>query len=84
LSSKELIHGGESGDTDNRASRPAFGNAGKMLAKQLIASLDEDEPPFLNDAAIAVAQRRANELADGTVEGIPADEVSRELEQEFP
>ncbi len=55
-----------------------------MLAKQLIASLDEDEPPALDDAAIAVAQRRARELADGTVAGITADEVFRELEREFP
>jgi hypothetical protein len=52
------------------------------LAKQLIASLDEDEPSRLDDAAIAVAQRRAKELADGVVEGIPSDEVFRQLEQE--
>ena len=52
------------------------------LAKQLIASLDEDEPSRLDDGAIAVAQRRAKELADGVVEGIPYDEVFRQLEQE--
>ncbi len=53
------------------------------LAEQLIASLDEEEPPELDEAAVATAVRRANQLADGTVEGIPAEEVFRQLEDEL-
>jgi hypothetical protein len=53
------------------------------LAKQLIASLDEEEVPELDEGAILIAQRRAKELSDGTVQGIPADDVFRELEDEL-
>ncbi len=53
------------------------------LAKQLIASLDEEEPPELDDSAINVAQRCAREMAEGRVDGIPADEVFRQLEAEL-
>ena len=53
------------------------------LARQLIASLDEQEPPELDEASIAIARRRAAELAEGKVRGIPASEVFRRLEQEF-
>ncbi|MGD0900715.1 MAG: addiction module protein [Thermoguttaceae bacterium] len=54
-----------------------------ILAKQLIASLDEEEPPAFDDASIAIAQRRAAELAEGRVKGIPAADVFRRLHQEF-
>jgi hypothetical protein len=53
------------------------------LAKQLIASLDEEELPEFDDASIAIAQRRATELAEGKVKGVPAADVFRRLQQEF-
>ena len=48
-----------------------------LLAKQLLASLDETETPDSQQLWIEVAQRRAAELAEGKVEGIPAEEVLR-------
>ncbi|MGA2619150.1 MAG: addiction module protein [Thermoguttaceae bacterium] len=47
------------------------------LAEQLISSLEEDEIPDVEDAAVATAERRAKELAEGKVPGIPAEEVMR-------
>ena len=54
-----------------------------LLAKQLLASLDETETPDSQQLWIEVAQRRAAELAEGRVEGIPAEDVFRELEEEL-
>jgi putative addiction module component (TIGR02574 family) len=48
-----------------------------LLAKQLLTSLDETETPDSQQLWIEVAQRRAAELAEGKVEGIPAEEVLR-------
>ena len=45
------------------------------LAEQLIASLEEDEVPDVDDLAIETAKCRAEELAEGKVGGIPAEEV---------
>jgi putative addiction module component (TIGR02574 family) len=47
------------------------------LAEQLIASLEEDEVPDVDDVAIETAKRCAEELAEGKVQGIPAEEVMR-------
>ncbi len=47
------------------------------LATQLIASLDETESPAAQERWMEVAQRRAAEMAEGKVEGIPAEEVMR-------
>jgi hypothetical protein len=56
-----------------------------ILADRLLASLEEIEtPPDIREKWIAVAKRRAAELAEGKVEGIPAEDVFRELEEEFP
>jgi len=54
-----------------------------LLAKQLLASLDETETPDSQQLWIEVAQRRAAELAAGKVEGIPAEDVFRDLEEEL-
>jgi putative addiction module component (TIGR02574 family) len=51
------------------------------LAKRLIDSLDEDEPPELDDAAMETIQRRAREMAEGKVQGIPAEEAMRRARQ---
>ncbi len=48
-----------------------------LLAKKLIESLDESESPDPEALWIEVAQRRAAELAEGKVQGIPAEEVLR-------
>jgi putative addiction module component (TIGR02574 family) len=53
-----------------------------LLAKKLIESLDETETPDPLDAWIAVAQRRAKELEEGVVQGIPAEDVFRQLREE--
>jgi putative addiction module component (TIGR02574 family) len=53
-----------------------------LLATKLIESLDETETPDPQAAWIAVAERRAKELEDGTVQGIPAEEVFRKLREE--
>jgi putative addiction module component (TIGR02574 family) len=47
------------------------------LAEQLIASLEEDEVPDIDNVALETAKRRAEELAEGKVTGLPADEVMR-------
>jgi len=54
-----------------------------LLAKKLIESLDESESPDPEALWIEVAQRRAAELAEGKVQGIPAEEVFRKLDEEF-
>jgi putative addiction module component (TIGR02574 family) len=49
-----------------------------MLADRLLASLEETEtPPEILEKWIAVAKRRGAELAEGKVQGIPAEEVFR-------
>jgi hypothetical protein len=48
-----------------------------MLAKQLIASLDESETSDAESKWIELARRRAEELVSGKVEGIQAEEVMR-------
>jgi putative addiction module component (TIGR02574 family) len=45
------------------------------LAEQLISSLEEDEIPDVDDVAVETAKRRAKELAEGKVRGIPAEQV---------
>jgi hypothetical protein len=46
-----------------------------LLAKKLIESLDETETPDAEALWMEVAQRRAKELEEGVVQGIPAEEV---------
>ena len=41
------------------------------------ASMKEDEIPDIDDVAVETAKRRAEELAEGKVPGIPAAEVMR-------
>jgi putative addiction module component (TIGR02574 family) len=53
-----------------------------LLAKKLIESLDETETPDSEALWIEVAKRRAKELEDGVVQGIPAEEVFRKLREE--
>jgi len=53
-----------------------------LLARQLIASLDETDSPEVSKEWLEVAKRRAAELAAGQVEGILAEDVFRELEKE--
>lgn len=49
-----------------------------MLAERLMASLEETETsPEILEKWIAVAERRGKELAEGKVQGIPAEEVFR-------
>jgi hypothetical protein len=54
-----------------------------LLAKQLIASLPDDEAYRTAEQWLAVAKQRAEELIRGKVQGVPAEEVFRELEQEL-
>jgi putative addiction module component (TIGR02574 family) len=49
------------------------------LAHRLIRSLDDEHSPDAEEEWLQVAKRRAAELAEGKVEGIPAEEVSRRL-----
>ncbi len=53
-----------------------------LLAEQLLASLDEAQTPEVSRKWLDLAKRRAEEMASGKVQGIPAEEVFRELEQE--
>ena len=53
-----------------------------LLAKKLIESLDETETPDAEALWIEVAKRRAKELEEGTVQGIPAEEVFRRVREE--
>ncbi len=53
------------------------------LAERLLASLDEDEVPELDESQVAVYRRRAADLAEGRVEGIPAEEVLRRLDEKL-
>jgi hypothetical protein len=57
-------------------------SAPALLAKQLLASLNEPETPEVSDQWLDEAKRRASELIDGHVQGVPAEEVFRDLEQE--
>ncbi len=51
-----------------------------LLAKQLLASLDETETPEVSREWLDLAKRRAEEMISGKVQGIPAEEVFRERE----
>ncbi|NQU26403.1 MAG: addiction module protein [Candidatus Nealsonbacteria bacterium] len=53
------------------------------LAKQLLASLEEDELPDVQSRWMEVAKRRIAEINEGKVECIPAEEVFRELREEL-
>jgi hypothetical protein len=44
---------------------------------------DEDETPELDDAQIEIYRRRAAELVKGRVEGVPAEEVFRRLDEKL-
>jgi hypothetical protein len=48
-----------------------------LLAKKLIESLDETETPDAEALWIEAAKRRADEIREGNVQTIPADEVMR-------
>ena len=54
----------------------------RALARQLLASLEEDDAPEVSRQWLDVAKRRAEELISGKVRGVPAEEVFQELEQE--
>ncbi len=54
-----------------------------VLAHKLIEGLEEEESPDAASQWIEVAKRRAKELDDGTEQGIPAEEVFRQLEEEL-
>ena len=51
------------------------------LAVSLLCSLEEtgEDPEEVEKLWVAVAKRRAQEIQDGSVEGIPADEVLNRL-----
>jgi len=53
-----------------------------LLARQLIASLDETEAPEVVEQWLELAKGRAADMVSGRVQGIPAAEVFRELERE--
>jgi putative addiction module component (TIGR02574 family) len=48
-----------------------------LLAKQLIDSLEENRAQETEDRWLQTAQRRSREMAEGKVEGRPAEEVFR-------
>lgn len=48
-----------------------------LLAKKLIESLDETETPDTEALWLELAQRRADEIREGKVQTIPAEEVMR-------
>ena len=48
-----------------------------LLAKKLIESLDETETPDTEALWIEIAKRRADEIKQGKVKTIPAEEVMR-------
>ena len=52
-----------------------------LLAKKLIESLDETETPDAEALWLEVAKRRAKELEEGVVQGIPAEEVMRRVRE---
>jgi hypothetical protein len=52
-----------------------------LLAKKLIESLDETETPDAEALWLEVAKRRAKELEEGVVQGIPAEEVMRHVRE---
>ena len=54
-----------------------------LLIKQLLASLDDSDVPEVSKEWIELAERRADELISGKVQGIPAEEVFRKLRQNF-
>ncbi|MGA2798991.1 MAG: addiction module protein [Thermoguttaceae bacterium] len=48
-----------------------------LLAKKLIESLDETETPDTEALWLEMSIRRAKELEEGVVQGIPAEEAMR-------
>jgi putative addiction module component (TIGR02574 family) len=54
-----------------------------LLATKLLESLDETETSDPQAAWIAVAERRAKELEEGVVQGIPAEEVMSKLRRKL-
>ena len=55
-----------------------------LLAERLLESLDEEASPDAERLWMAEIRRRCAEIAAGKVEGVPAEEVFRELRQRFP
>jgi putative addiction module component (TIGR02574 family) len=54
-----------------------------VLAHKLIESLEEDEPRDATREWIEEAKRRIKDFDEGRSQGIPAEDVFRELEEEF-
>ena len=54
-----------------------------LLARQLIASLDESQTPDGDSLWLEKAEKRSEEILEGRVNCIPADDVFRRARQEF-
>ena len=48
-----------------------------LLAKQLIASLDENELPEVSDEWLEEINRRDAQISEGSVQCVPAEDVMR-------
>ena len=48
-----------------------------LLAKQLIASLDENELPEIGDEWLEEINRRDAQISEGSVQCVPAEDVMR-------
>lgn len=55
-----------------------------MLAERLLASLDEEPSPDSERLWLEEIRRRCAEIEAGEIEGVPAEQVFRELRQRFP
>ena len=53
------------------------------LAKRLIASLDEFDAPDADKSWLQEIRKRDADITEGKVECIPAEDVFRELRQQF-
>lgn len=54
-----------------------------LLAKKLIESLDETETPDAEALWLEVAKRRADEIRQGKVKTVPAEEVMRHAREKL-
>jgi len=52
-----------------------------VLAESLLLTIDEGEEPLLDAETAAELDRRARDLKDGRVTGIPADQVLRDVRE---
>ncbi len=66
---------------DEALSLPAQSRA--FLAEKLLESLDHEDDLPASDAWIAEVRKRCQEIDDGVVRGIPAEEVFAELDREL-